>query len=59
MLYLAHASHWLAQVAYVAPVLVLLVMLGITSLRDRRRERPGEGPPANGPPASSAEPPPA
>ncbi len=36
---LAHASHWLAQVAYVAPVLVLVVALGITSLRDRRRRR--------------------
>jgi len=59
MIYLAHASHWLAQVAYVAPVVVLLVALGVTTLRDRRRERRGEGSPADGPPASPAEPPPA
>ncbi|MDQ3408384.1 MAG: hypothetical protein M3469_00150 [Actinomycetota bacterium] len=59
MIHLAHASHWLAQVAYVAPVVVLLVALGITTLRDRRRERRGEGPPSAGPPASSAELPPA
>jgi cytochrome c-type biogenesis protein CcmH/NrfF len=41
-----------AQVAYVAPVLVLLVGLGITSLRDRRRERREEALRANGPPVS-------
>ena len=41
---LAHASHWLAQVAYVVPVLALVVALGITSLRDRRRRRGEKGP---------------
>lgn len=63
MIHLAHAGHWLAQVAYTAPVLVLIVALGVTSLRDRRRERRGgEGAPADGQPASAAsqaEPPPA
>ena len=53
---LAHASHWLAQVAYVAPVLLLVVALAITSLRDRRRERRGEGPRTDGPPSSGTSP---
>lgn len=43
MIPLAHASHWLAQVAYVVPVLALVVALAITSLRDRRRARHEEG----------------
>ncbi len=59
MIQFAHASHWLAQVAYVAPVMVLLVALGITTLRDRRRERRGEESPSAAPPTSPAEPPPA
>lgn len=56
MIHLAHASHWLAQVAYVAPVLLLVVALAITSLRDRRRERREEGPSTDGPPPSETSP---
>ena len=39
MIVLAHAGHWLVQVAYFAPVLGFLVWLMITTLRQRRRER--------------------
>lgn len=33
---IAHASHWLVQVAYVLPVAGLLVWLGWTTLKERR-----------------------
>lgn len=36
---LAHAGHWLVNVIYVAPVILIVGWIGITSLRDRRRER--------------------
>ena len=36
---LAHAGHWLAGVAYAAPVFVLLGWLGIVRLRDSRARR--------------------
>ncbi len=36
---LAHASHWLVNVAYLAPVLGFLAWLGLTTLRVRREER--------------------
>jgi hypothetical protein len=36
---IAHAGHWLVQVAYFAPVVGFLVWLGITTWRDRRRKR--------------------
>ena len=39
MTVLAHAGHWIVQVAYFAPVLAFLVWLVITTLRQRRRER--------------------
>jgi hypothetical protein len=42
---LAHAGHWLPQLLYLMPVLVMVVALGIGRARDRRR-RGGEGPPA-------------
>ena len=32
----AHAGHWLAQIAYLAPLVVLVVMLVVGRLRDRR-----------------------
>ena len=35
----AHAGHWLASVAYAAPVLVLLGWMGIVRLRDRGADR--------------------
>lgn len=42
MTVLAHAGHWLVQVAYFAPVLAFLVWLGITTARERRRDRKGK-----------------
>ena len=38
MTLLAHAGHWLVQIAYFMPVVIFLVWLGITVLRDRRSE---------------------
>ncbi|MGI8779230.1 MAG: hypothetical protein ACR2L8_03485 [Solirubrobacteraceae bacterium] len=39
----AHAGHWLAQLAYLAPLLVLVGMLVAARLRERRErsDRPG------------------
>jgi hypothetical protein len=40
----AHAGHWLAGVAYAAPVFVLLGWMGVVRLKDnraRRRRPPG------------------
>ena len=36
---IAHAGHWLVQVAYFAPVVGFLSWLGITTWKDRRRRR--------------------
>jgi hypothetical protein len=36
MLVLAHAGHWLAQLLYVAPVVIIVAWLGVQNLRDRR-----------------------
>ncbi|MCP9491070.1 MAG: hypothetical protein MSC31_14530 [Solirubrobacteraceae bacterium MAG38_C4-C5] len=36
---LAHSGHWLAQVAYVAPVTGYLIFLAVRGWRDRRRGR--------------------
>jgi cytochrome c-type biogenesis protein CcmH/NrfF len=36
---LAHVSHWLVQLLYVVPVVIVVGALAITSIRDRRAER--------------------
>jgi uncharacterized membrane protein YtjA (UPF0391 family) len=36
---LAHAGHWLAQAAYLLPLVVLVVMLVVSKLRERRERR--------------------
>jgi hypothetical protein len=36
---LAHAGHWLAELMYVAPVVVIVGWIGVRSLLDRRQER--------------------
>lgn len=36
---LAHAGHWLVNVAYFLPVVAFLVWLGWTELRNRRERR--------------------
>jgi membrane protein implicated in regulation of membrane protease activity len=35
---LAHAGHWLVQIAYFLPVVIFLIWLGITVVRDRRSQ---------------------
>jgi hypothetical protein len=42
MIVLAHAAHWLVQVAYVAPLVLLGVAMGVGKLRERRRLRAGD-----------------
>ena len=36
---LAHAGHWLAQVAYLLPLVLLVVLLVVGKLRERRERR--------------------
>jgi hypothetical protein len=43
----AHAGHWLASLAYAAPVLALLVWMAILKVRDiRERRRSGASAPS-------------
>ena len=35
----AHAGHWLAQVAYLAPLVLLVALLVAGRLRERRERR--------------------
>ena len=39
MIVLAHACHWLVQVAYLAPLVVLVWILVVNQLRERRERR--------------------
>jgi hypothetical protein len=42
---IAHAGHWLTNIAYFLPVVVFIVWLAITQIKERRRSRglgPGE-----------------
>jgi cytochrome c-type biogenesis protein CcmH/NrfF len=39
---LAHAGHWYHAILYLAPVLLVVVALWLSSLRERRAERDGE-----------------
>jgi hypothetical protein len=36
---LAHAGHWIAEVIYVVPVVVIVTWISIRALIDRRRVR--------------------
>ena len=51
---IAHAGHWAADLLYVAPLLVAVAVLGVQSMKDRRKvksgERPGRQPPPELPP---------
>jgi uncharacterized membrane protein len=50
---IAHAGHWLVNLLYLVPLLVVIGMLAITSMRDRRAEAAeGAGAPAPDPPSS-------
>lgn len=44
---LAHAGHWLVQLAYLSPLGALAIMLVVGKLRERRERRSGVG--AQGP----------
>jgi len=33
---LAHVGHWLVNLLYLVPLVIVVAMLGISSLRDRR-----------------------
>jgi cytochrome c oxidase assembly factor CtaG len=35
-LFIAHAGHWLPQLLYLAPLVVLVVAIGLGRLRERR-----------------------
>ena len=35
---LAHVSHWLVNVLYLVPLVIVVVMLGVVMVRDRRAE---------------------
>jgi hypothetical protein len=41
MIVFAHAGHWLAQLAYLAPLILLVAVLVAGRLRDRRERRGG------------------
>jgi hypothetical protein len=45
-LVLAHAGHWLANLVYAGPVIVVVGWLAWTTLRERRREKIASGQPA-------------
>lgn len=44
MTVVAHAGHWLANLAYAAPVIALVGWLGVTKLKEARAARRGERP---------------
>ena len=35
---LAHAGHWLVNVLYLVPLVIVVAMLAVSSIRDRRAE---------------------
>jgi hypothetical protein len=38
---IAHAGHWLPQLLYIAPLVVLIGAIGLGRLRERREPREG------------------
>ena len=51
----AHAGHWLVQVLYFAPILVFVLWLSVSALRQRRRDEREGGEDATAPPSAPAE----
>ena len=43
---IAHAGHWIANLLYLVQLLVVIAMLGVSSMRDRRAEAAEGGAPA-------------
>jgi hypothetical protein len=39
MIVFAHAGHWLVSLAYVAPLLILVGVILVGKVRDRREDR--------------------
>ncbi len=50
MLTIAHAGHWVLNLLYAAPVVILVAVLGYQSMKDRRRLK-SEGGEVRRPPA--------
>jgi hypothetical protein len=48
---IAHAGHWIANLLYLVPLLVVIGMLTISSVRDRRAEAAEAAGAAADPPA--------
>ena len=48
MIPVAHAGHWLVELLYVAPVVVIVVFISVKALLDRRREDAGRSEPPAG-----------
>ena len=48
MTVIAHAGHWLAGLAYAAPVIVLAGWLAVVKVKDRRGPGASAGPDARG-----------
>ena len=44
MIPIAHVSHWAVNALYVAPIVVVVGVLGYQSFKDRRRVKRGEAP---------------
>jgi hypothetical protein len=44
MIVVAHVGHWLVNLIYLAPVILIVSWIGITSIRDRRHEHRDDGP---------------
>ncbi len=49
---LAHAGHWLVNLLYLLPLVLVLLALGVQSLRDRRRASGPRREPSDDLPAS-------
>jgi hypothetical protein len=47
---IAHAGHWIVNILYIVPLVVVVAMLGISSVRDRRAEAADASGPAPDPP---------
>jgi hypothetical protein len=52
---IAHAGHWIVNLLYLVPLVVVIAMLGVSSARDRRAEAAeADGVAAPDPPADDA-----
>lgn len=54
---LAHAGHWLIEVLYILPVVVIVVWISVRTVLDRRREARGDLTPVRAPEDRAPDPP--